>query len=103
MRWGACALASLLWVSAMTAAQFAGAGLGAVYALLVVPALASLALQRATRAQAWRWLVVLVLGLVVDQRLLSVYLLVTLTWALHRTWVSDRAPLRFTKESTGVR
>ncbi|WP_156250815.1 hypothetical protein [Pseudactinotalea terrae] len=100
LRWAGALGAALVWVSVMTTAQLAGAPLWVVYLLLTVPALICMLALRGGWPLTRRWLVVLVLALVVDQSLLSAYLLVALTWALHRTWVTDRAPLRFSKEPT---
>lgn len=96
----AAAGVALLWVTAMTGAQLAGGPLWAVNLMMLVPAGVTLALQHTDWPQTRRWLLVVLLAFVVDQRLLSLYLLVALTWALHRSWVSDRAPLRFHKEPT---
>jgi len=100
LRWVAALAAALVWVSVMTTAQLAGAPLWLVYLLLAAPGLVCVALLRGGWALVQRWLVVLGLALVVDQSLLSPYLLVAMTWAFHRTWFSDRAPLRFSKEPT---
>lgn len=98
MRWIGAGLVALLWVSVMTVVQYAGASLWAIVGLLAVPGAITVAVRRGGWPQVRRWLVVLLLAFAVDQTLLSLYLIVALTWALHRSWVGDRRPVRLDAE-----